>query len=177
MQFSIVSVNKDNYALFDDMVFRRVHNRERTPEEKKQPRDFAENHKMLADKNLHVYAAEAGGRFVGWVSAVFIPKVGHPKYGGKGFLDIDELWTDPACRQHGIAQALMTAAEQAARAMDVAGLRLYVGGDNAPAYRLYTRCGYKDRGAMLTGWLRSGTNKNNRGNGYRRVSIPAFIPM
>ena len=144
MEYSIVRVDKDNYALFDDMVFFRMNERERTPEEKAEPRDFATVYAALSDKNLRVYAAEAGGRFVGWVSAVYIPKVG--RYNGKGHLYIDELWTAPAFRRHGIAYALMNEAERAAREMGTAGLRLYVGGDNPDALALYAKCGYRDRG-------------------------------
>lgn len=146
MEYSIVRVDKENYVLFDDMVFLCMNNRERTPEERAKPRDLGANCATLADKNLHVYAAQAGERFIGWISAVFIPKIGHPKYGGKGFLDIDELWTAPAFRRHGIAYALMTEVERAAKEMNAVGLRLYVGGDNPGALALYTKFGYRDRG-------------------------------
>ena len=145
MEYSIVRVGKDNYALFDDMVFFRMNERERAPEEQAEPRDFGTNHAALYDKNLRVYAAQVGNRFVGWISAVLIPKVGHPKYGGKGHLFIDELWTVPAFRRQGVAYALMTKVEHAAKEMGTAGLRLYVGGDNPGALALYTKCGYRDR--------------------------------
>ena len=59
---------------------------------------------------------------------------------------IDELWTAPAFRRHGIAYALMTEAERAAREMNAAGLRLYVGDTNPGALALYWKCGYRDRG-------------------------------
>jgi len=146
LDFSIVRVNEENYALYDDTVFFRVHNRERTPDERAQPRDFGANLAMLGDKNLRVYAAKAGDRFVGNVAAVFIPKVGHPFYGGRGYLDIDELWTAPAYRRHGIAYALMNEAEHAAKEMGAVAVRLYVGGTNRGAYKLYKKCGYQDRG-------------------------------
>jgi len=146
LDFSVVRVEDENYALYDDMIFFRINNRERTPDERAQPRDFAANLTMLADKNLHVYAAKAGDRFVGSISAVFIPKVGHPFYGGRGYLDIDELWTAPAYRRHGIAYALMNEAEHAAKEMGAVAVRLYVGGTNRGAYKLYTKCGYEDRG-------------------------------
>lgn len=146
MEYSIVRVDRENYARFDDMVFFRINDRERTPEEQAEPRDFGTNCVMLSDKNLRVYAAQVDDRFVGWISAVFIPKIGHPKYGGKGFLDIDELWTVPAFRRHGIAYALMAKVERAAKEMNAVGLRLYVDGDNPGALALYKKFGYKDRG-------------------------------
>ena len=147
MAYTIVQVSKTNYALFDDMVFLRMHNRRRTPAEQTTPQDFSANVAMLEDQNLHVYAAQVEDRFVGWVSAVFIPKVGHPIYGGKGHLYVDELWTAPSFQRQGIAYALMTRMECVAREINAAGLRLYVGGDNAGALALYTKCGYRDRGS------------------------------
>ena len=80
MEFSIVRVDKENYALFDNMVFFRMNERVRTPEEREEPRDFSAVRAALDDKNLRVYAAQVGDRFVGWVSAVYIPKVG--RYNG-----------------------------------------------------------------------------------------------
>jgi ribosomal protein S18 acetylase RimI-like enzyme len=145
MEYSIVRVDKENYTLFDDMVFVRTNSRKKTTEEQAEPRDFGAIYTALTDKNLHVYAAQVGDRFVGWVSAVYIPKVG--KYGGKGHLFIDELWTAPAFRRHGIAYALMMEAERIARELNTAGLRLYVGGDNTGAIALYAKCGYRDRGS------------------------------
>ena len=144
MEYSIVLVDKGNYAMFDNMVFFRMNDRVRTPEEQAELRDFGTVYAALADKNLRVYAAQAGDQFVGWISAVYIPKVG--RYGGKGHLFIDELWTAPTFRLHGIAYALMTEAERAAKKLNTVGLRLYVGGDNPGALALYTKCGYRDRG-------------------------------
>jgi len=133
--------------LYDDMVFFRMNSRERTSDEQAEPRDFNANYTALADKNLRVYAAQVGDRFVGWISAAFIPKIGHPIYGGKGHLFIDELWTALEFRRQGIAYALMAEAERAAKEMNAVGLRLYVGGDNPGALALYTKCGYRDRGS------------------------------
>jgi len=144
MEYSIIRVNKDNYFLYDDMIFFRMNDRERTTEEKAEPRNFEAIYEALSDKNLYVYAAQVDDRFVGWISAVYIPKVG--RYGGKGHLFIDELWTAPAFRRYGIAYALMNEAESAARDIGAVGLRLYVSGDNPGALTLYTKCGYRDRG-------------------------------
>jgi len=84
MEYSIVRVNKENYALFDDMVYFRINNREKTTTEQIEPNNYTANCVMLNNENLHVYAAQVDNRFVGWISAVFIPKIGHPRYGGKG---------------------------------------------------------------------------------------------
>lgn len=144
MKYTIVRVTEENYALFDDMVFFRMNGRDRTPDELAQHRDSSAVFAALADKNLRVYAAQSCGRFVGWVSAAYIPKVG--KYNGSGHLFIDELWTAPEYRRHGIAYALMAEAERAALEMNAAGLRLYVGAGNPHALALYTKCGFRDRG-------------------------------
>jgi len=125
------------------MVFFRLNTRDRTPQEQAEPRDFSAVYKALEDKNLYVYAAQVNNRFVGWISAAYIPKVG--KHNGRGHLFIDELWTSPAFRRHGIAQALMAQVEQIARDRNAAGLRLYVSGDNPDALALYAKCGYRDR--------------------------------
>ena len=82
MEYSIVRIDTENYPLYDDMIFFRINNRERTSAERAEPRDYAANFAVLADKNLRVYAAKVDDRFVGWISAVFIPKTGHPRYGG-----------------------------------------------------------------------------------------------
>ena len=126
------------------MVFYRMIDRECTPQEKAESRDFEAIYEALSDKNLYVYAAKMNDRFIGWVSAVYIPKVG--RYGGKGHLYIDELWTAPTFRRNGVAYALMTATESVAREIGAVGLRLYVGGDNPNALALYSKCGYRDRG-------------------------------
>jgi ribosomal protein S18 acetylase RimI-like enzyme len=127
------------------MVFFRIHNREIKPEERSEPIP-TERYAALSDSNLRVWAALAEGRFVGWISAVFIPKIGHPAYGGRGHLYIDELWTHPEHRRQGIAAALLARAEIAAKEMNAAGLRLYVGADNLGAFALYTHFGFRDRG-------------------------------
>jgi len=60
MEYSIVRVEKENYPLFDDMIFFRINNRERTLEEQAESRDYGANFTALADKNLRVYAAKVG---------------------------------------------------------------------------------------------------------------------
>jgi len=144
MNFTIEKITKDNYSLFDDLIFIRKNNREKTAEERALPGEHAEAHKTLANENLHIFAAKADGKFVGYVSAVYIPKVGSPKAPGHFF--IDELWTQPQYRKSGIAYALMMEAEKTSRAAGAIGMRLYTGSDNRAARALYEKCGYKNLG-------------------------------
>ena len=60
MEYSIVRVDRENYTLFDDMVFFRINDREKTPEERAWPCDFDTNYATLADKNLRVYGIGRG---------------------------------------------------------------------------------------------------------------------
>jgi len=73
----------ENYHLFDDMVYWRINGKERTEEERK-----ASRHKIFenaCDELLHqdfkVYAALHNGRFIGWISCVYVPKIGYWKKG------------------------------------------------------------------------------------------------
>ncbi len=43
MKYTIVRVDGDTYPLFDEMIFLRGNGRDRTQEERAEPRDFAAN--------------------------------------------------------------------------------------------------------------------------------------
>jgi len=141
MEYSIERVTQDNYPLFDDMVFWRINNRERTENERNETRDFSEVAATLANENLYVYAVQTESKFAGWISIAYIPKVGRTN--GKGHLFIDELWVAPGYRRNGMAQALMKRADELSRELNTLGLRLYVSMDNAEAIPLYEKCGYQ----------------------------------
>ena len=143
-EYSIVKVTKENYFMFEGMTFIRKNGREKTPEELALPREYSETFQTLANENLHIFAAKTGEKFVGYVSAVYIPKVGSPKFPGHFF--IDELWTHLEYRRSGIAYALMARAEEAAKESGAIGMRLYTGSDNVAALALYGKCGYKNLG-------------------------------
>ena len=144
MQFTIEKINKDNYGMFEDLTFVRKNGREKTAEESALPREYAQTLKTLANENLYIFAAKTDGKFVGYVSAVYIPKVGSPKSPGHFF--IDELWTQPEYRKSGIAYALMSQAEEASKEAGAIGMRLYTGSDNTAARALYKKCGYENLG-------------------------------
>ena len=144
MDFTVEKIEKDNYGLFEDLIFIRKNGRVKTAEELALPRDYSETLKILANENLHIFAAKADGKFAGYISAVYIPKVGSPKAPGHFF--IDELWTWPEYRKSGIAYALMMRAERASREAGAIGMRLYTGSDNIAARGLYQKCGYRNLG-------------------------------
>lgn len=133
----IVRIDESNYPLFDDMVFLRMNGRERTAQERGEPRDYAMERRELGHPGLWVYAAETEGRFVAWISVVYMPKVGRTH--GYGYLYVDELWTAPQYRRQGIAQRLLQAAEEITEP-PVMGMRLYA--DDPGAIALYRKCGY-----------------------------------
>lgn len=144
MDFIIERIDKINYGMFEDLTFIRKNGREKTEEELVLPREYDEIFETLMNENLHIFAAKIDDKFVGYVSAVYIPKVGSLKAPGHFF--IDELWTQPKYRRLGIAYALMSRAEEASREAGAIGMRLYTGSDNAAARTLYGKCGYKNLG-------------------------------
>ena len=147
MEYEILKVNKSNYLLFDDMLFFRINEREKNEFEQKNTKINDTVYKILEDKNLYLYAAQTGNKFIGWISLVFIPKIG--KTNGKGHLYIDELWVNPAYRNNGIAYALMGKGEIISNELNTAGLRLYVNSDNNEALPLYKKCGYIEKGNAI----------------------------
>ena len=138
MEYSIVKVDKNNYLLFDEMVFYRKNGRERSEKEKSEVIIDNMVYETLEDKNLYVFAAKMEEKFIGWVSAVYIPKISWTN--GNGHLFIDELWVNPNYRRKGIGHALMEKIENIAKEINVIGLRLYA--NNEGKY-LYEKCGYK----------------------------------
>lgn len=130
----IVKVGTANYSLFMDMVRRRM------------GRDIQEEYNSAEDlenPSLAVYAAQEQGKFVGWISLVYIPKIG--KF-DKGHIYVDELYVEPASRRSGIAKALMGKADEMRQEFHASGIRLYVNVCNPGARALYEACGYSCTG-------------------------------
>ena len=100
--------------------------------------------KELNDPNLYVYAAMEDGRYVGWISLVYIPKIG--KWSGRGHIYVDELWVAPELRRKGIGTALLAVADRVKSDLDAVGIRLYVNIENPAARRLYEKCGFAESG-------------------------------
>ena len=106
--YQIVPVSEDNYPLFDDMLFWREHGYERPAGQGTVTETVR---KELENSNLRLFAAASDGRYVGWISLVYIPKVS--KWRGHGHVYVDELWVAPQYRRQGVAAALMEQADEA----------------------------------------------------------------
>ena len=142
--YQIVRVKKENYALFDDMVFWREKGFERVQMESSVPRRVK---KELKNRNLFVYAVEIDGRYVGWISLVYIPKIGKWKNGGHIY--VDELWVAPPFRGLGLGKILMWQAEILRKKLRAEGIRLYVNEENEAAKNLYESCFYAENGKAI----------------------------
>lgn len=136
MSCRIERVDVCNYSRFADMVFWRENGFEREPSSETASAE-------LNNPNLYVFAAEEGDRFVGWISLVYIPKVGKWH---RGHIYVDELWVEPGYRCRGIAKALMIKAEELKMKLGATGIRLYVNIENPAAKHLYESCGYREDG-------------------------------
>ena len=101
--------------------------------------------KELTNPNLYVYAVMAESRYVGWISLIYISKVGS-RWNGHGHVYIDELWVEPTFRGRGFAKALMKKADDLKRELEATGIRLYVNVNNPTAKKLYEHCDYQEDG-------------------------------
>lgn len=144
MEFKIEKIHADNYSLFDDMIFWRETGEERKPTTLPVAEAIRNE---LENPNLHLYAAKNQNRYVGWISFIYLPKVG--KWQGRGHIYIDEVWVAPAYRGQGAAKALMKKAEEQMTKQNAAGCRLYVNQNNPTAKKLYKSCGYKEQGQAI----------------------------
>ena len=142
MDCSIERIGEHNYCAFDDMVYRRGNGAEREPCASPLSERMRNE---LANPNLYVYAAKVENRFVGWISLVYIPKIGS-RWNGHGHVYVDELWIEPHYRGRGYAKALMQKADELKNELDATGIRLYVNVNNPTAHSLYERCGYQQDG-------------------------------
>ena len=130
---TIERITSENYQDFCDMLYWRAKGME-----EKAPIEAVPDE--LNDRNLYVYAAREEGRFVGWISLTYLPKVSRVK---KGYVYVDELWVAESYRGKGIAKALMARADELKTKLDATGIRLYVNENNPIAHNLYTVCGFK----------------------------------
>ena len=142
MDCSIERIGEHNYCAFDDMVYRRGNGAEREPCASHLSERMRNE---LANPNLYVYAAKDENRFVGWISLVYIPKIGS-RWKGHGHVYVDELWVEPHYRGRGYAKALMQKADELKNERDATGIRLYVNVNNPAAHSLYEHCGYQQDG-------------------------------
>ena len=141
MEYIIERIDVTNYCRFDDMVFRRENGYDRISSDSQ----VSEKKKIeLANQNLHIYAIEVEDRYVGWISLIYMPKVG--KWNGNGHVYVDELWIDPEDRGKGLGKALMAKVDELKTELKASGIRLYVSVNNPPAIKLYKHCGFEESG-------------------------------
>ena len=144
MDYTIEKIDASNYSLFDDMVFWRENGYEREPSQEPVSEQIK---KELLNPDLYVYAVKVDGRYVGWISCVYIAKVG--KWKGHGHIYVDELWVEPSFRGNGFAKALLKKADELKDKFEVTGIRLYVNVNNPVAKNLYEACGYVEDGRAI----------------------------
>lgn len=148
MQFNLLKVNKDNYHLFDDMVYWRIRGKERTINEKEENRKNQIVPDELSNTNFYVFAIERNNKFVAWISLIYLPKVGKTDY--NGYIFVDELWVEESHRRLGFAKLLMEKADELCLTMNTVGIRLGVNINNPSALNLYETCGYHSTGQAYT---------------------------
>ncbi|MFT9495256.1 GNAT family N-acetyltransferase [Anaerosolibacter sp.] len=148
MEVQIVPITIENYSIFDDMVAWRVNGKERTEAEKISNKNFPlENIRYNLDhEGFYVYGALFENRFIGWISLVYLPKIGA---WNNGIIYVDELWTAPLYRNNGVGQRLMEKAFKLQKKLNACKIRLYVDPENIAAVRLYEKCGLLNLGNAL----------------------------
>lgn len=144
MDYTIEKIDASNHSLFDDMVFWRENGFEREPSQESVSEQIK---KELLNPDLYVYAVKVDGRYVGWISCVYIAKVG--KWKGHGHIYVDELWVEPSFRGNGFAKALLKKADELKDKLEATGIRLYVNVNNPVAQNLYEACGYVEDGQAI----------------------------
>lgn len=144
MDYTIEKIDANNHSLFDDMVFWRENGFEREPSQEPVSEQIK---KELLNPDLFVYAVKVDGRYVGWISCVYIAKVG--KWKGHGHIYVDELWVEPSFRGNGFAKALLKKADELKDKFNATGIRLYVNVNNPVAQNLYETCGYVEDGRAI----------------------------
>ncbi|MBZ9689697.1 GNAT family N-acetyltransferase [Clostridium estertheticum] len=145
-EYKIIKIDNQNYPMFDDMVFWRINGKQRTYSEKSEVanNNFSDVYVALTNSNLYVYAALDNDKFVGWISIIYMPKVG--RLNGLGHLYIDELWVEPTYRKQNIANRLLEKADELLNTTESVGVRLYVNTENLSAKKLYVKCGFSESG-------------------------------
>jgi len=148
MDYNIIDINRENYHMFDDMIYWRIHGKERSNEEK----DLNKGNQLIPDElsndHFFLHAVEVDDKLIGWISLIFLPKVGRNNF--KGFVYVDELWIEPSYRRRGLAKLLMAKADDLSYELEAVGIRLGVNVNNPGAKTLYENCGYENTGQAYT---------------------------
>ncbi|QVK19318.1 GNAT family N-acetyltransferase [Mycoplasmatota bacterium] len=149
MLISIKRITKENYSEFTKLIEHRRTKKESkdlTYYDNNDMKQFMEQYHVLDSDTFFIYAACMDNQFVGYINAIIIPKP-DPR---KGLLYIDELWTIPEYRRHGVAKLLMKEVFKLAKQLDLWRVRLYVGVDNKIARNYYQKMGFNETDHCLT---------------------------
>jgi len=107
--------------------------------------------KIRGDENHHIIVAEEDGKLVSSCVLVVIPNLTH---GQRPYGLIENVITDEAFRQRGLASACLDYAKKIAAAANCYKLMLMTGSKQAATHRFYEQAGYnsKDKTAFVQ-WL------------------------
>lgn len=89
--------------MFEDMIFWRLNGLEKKSihDVKSKKNADREIELELKNANLYIYSAVIDNKMVGWISLVYMPKVG--KYNGKGHI---YMWTNYGLNLHTVIKVL-----------------------------------------------------------------------
>jgi len=87
-----------------------------------------------------------GVTFFGFITGVPEPAGVSGVFTAEGAADLVSMWVRPSARGHGVGEALIETAAGWAKSRDYDTLYLWVTESNAPARRLYERCGFTPTG-------------------------------
>ena len=144
MMYDIEKINADNYQKFDDMIYWRINGKQRIASSGLITQSIKNE---LLNPNLFIYAVLVDSIYVGWISLIYMPKVG--RFDGHGYVYVDELWVEQSHRNYGLAKALMKKADELSVELNASGVRLYVNTENPVALNLYEKCGYHKNGEAI----------------------------
>jgi GNAT superfamily N-acetyltransferase len=87
-----------------------------------------------------------GVTFFGFLAGVPEPAGVSGVFTAEGVADLVSMWVRPSARGHGVGETLIETAADWAKSRDYDTLYLWVTESNAPARRLYERCGFTPTG-------------------------------
>jgi len=103
---------------------------------------------LLTGDGAWVLLARVDGEPAGYALTCRVPKLDQRL----GFLFVDELYVLREHRRRGVATALMREVQTLAQELGLAGVRLLVRTENAPARRLYQRLGFVEHSNLFCEW-------------------------
>lgn len=100
---------------------------------------------LEANAQERVAVAETDGHLIGFLCAQPLWSMCY----GVRYVELTELYVDPAHRRRGVGGALIGFMEDSYRREGIEHFQLFTGGDNLNAQSLYRMCGYIDTEEMM----------------------------